>query len=140
MTKLPNKPSELIRLAIADLTKVERSAAYRVDMGHYHEPVELTDPVQYVCAVCFAGAVMAKTLDASKRDRVTPDCFDRDTAHKLHALNEFRTGLVRSGLCMMGIRYIDSPVQVPVAVYKYDRNQFKQDMRLMASELEAIGL
>lgn len=140
MTKLPDKPSELIRLAIADLTKVERSKAYRVDMGLYHQPVELTDPVDYVCAVCFAGAVMAKTLGAPKRDRMAPDCFDRDTAHKLHALNEFRTGCVGSGLAVMGIRRYEAPVRVPVTQYRYDRNQFKQDMRLMASELEDIGL
>lgn len=55
---LPNKPSELIAIALADLIKVEKSKKFRVAMGAWH----WTPPGSNVCHVCLAGAVMACTL------------------------------------------------------------------------------
>ena len=55
MKKLPNKPSELLKVALTDLELVEGDSKYRVDMRNWHTP-------QYdkTCEVCLAGSVMAK--------------------------------------------------------------------------------
>lgn len=37
---LPDKPSELIRLAIKDLETCEASEKYAIFMGAWHEPVD----------------------------------------------------------------------------------------------------
>ena len=62
--KLPNKPSELIRLAIKDLSAVEKLKEYKVDMHTWHEAPN--DYNYYKCQVCFGGAVMARTMKVSR--------------------------------------------------------------------------
>ena len=56
MKELPTQPSELIRLALEDLRACERDDRYEVYMTYSHVPVE------GVCHVGLAGAVMAQTL------------------------------------------------------------------------------
>ena len=56
MSELPDKPSELIRLALADLRKCEADPRYLIDMAQWHRPV-----TSELCHVCLAGAVMART-------------------------------------------------------------------------------
>ena len=51
---LPNLPSELITIALADLALVEAAPRYRVNMGESHAP-------GLECSVCFSKALMAKT-------------------------------------------------------------------------------
>ena len=53
---LPDKPSELIRLALSDLEKCEGDSRYEVDMNEWHVPTQKG----HVCYVCLAGSVMAK--------------------------------------------------------------------------------
>ena len=38
MSELPSKPSQLIRVALADLAKAERDDRYKIDMGIWHLP------------------------------------------------------------------------------------------------------
>ena len=59
-TKLPKTPSALIRLALADLRACEADDRYEVHMTYSHVPVE------GVCHVSLAGAVMAQTLGLPK--------------------------------------------------------------------------
>lgn len=162
MTKktLPDKPSALIRLALDDLRKVERSKRYMVDMGWWHDTgVHLRDPIK--CVVCFAGAVMAGTLSVPIQDNCTPDYFDADVEAKLIALDYFRDGNVWSGVYTIldpihkrppsSQRRIDrlfsqkkldrlSDEGQEVAHYKDNPGQFKKDMRKMADGLTEIGL
>lgn len=59
-TQLPDKPSELIRLALKDLRKTERQFwKYKIDMDIWHSGKTST---LSRCSVCLAGAVMAQTL------------------------------------------------------------------------------
>lgn len=139
-SKLPDKPSELIRVALKDLAVVEKDERYVVDMGSWHERRRSR------CAVCFAGAVMAGTLGASHSKSITPGDFDGVTAMKLAALDSIRTGWVRHGLDTMGV-FIGPPQDR--SIYRFDRditpyaiskNSFKADMRALADDLEKAGL
>lgn len=137
--KLPNKPSELIRVALDDLRKVERSPLYRVDMGEYHTP-------NGKCAVCFAGAVMAKSLGTPPSQMAWPETFGAATAKKLEALNALRTGWVESALDELDLKAWNGPMPEGVksdyripAYGKRNRNKFHAAMRKLAKTLERAG-
>jgi hypothetical protein len=114
MSKLPNKASELIRVALADLKKAEASSDYVVSMSIWHEAPSFGIRA---CAVCFAGSVMAMTLEVPKHlnvsfgseeftndgMKITFDFFgafdvSQSDQNKLYALNEFRSGNVFYGM------------------------------------------
>lgn len=132
---LPDKPSALIRLALQDLEKAEKSRLYAIEMRDWHAP-------KGVCEVCFAGSVMAYSLGAKRHDLVTPRYFDDDTRRKLIALNFFRCGRIEDGLCEMGHSL---PAGVPswdssICHYADDHKHFKSSMRSMAKMLAKAGL
>lgn len=90
--QLPEKVSELIRLALADLRKIEGDNRYVVNMMTWHVPTWHGGSEE--CSVCLAGAVMAKTLHAEICQRVDPIAI-AETQHDLMALiglNELRIG------------------------------------------------
>src|SRR5690242_14702523 len=86
-TKLPEKLSELILVALADLEAVERDPDYLVEMCSWHEP-------NGKCKVCFAGSVMARSLNAPLRKFVRPGSYDLHTESRLLALDRVRQGWV----------------------------------------------
>jgi hypothetical protein len=138
--KLPNKPSALIRLALKDLSAVEKmKAKYRVDMEVWHEP-------NSHCTVCFAGSVMACSLKADPKENLDYDAFGKENKKKLLALNYFRTGDLHDGLNKMEADYDDEWIPYSVAVSSYDatdadsKKDFKKDMNKIADRLEAFDL
>lgn len=155
---LPSKPSELIRVALADLTKVERDKKYVVNMGSWHEPVSSPyrrdGGIGTTCAVCFAGSVMAKTCDVDPTTGVVPGFWPERTERKFSALNSLRMGYVRTGvMTMIGhnafgrlsakkfgeLEKIDKDTWVP-AYDSRDPKPFKLAMRKIVRKLERIGL
>lgn len=88
MKNLPNKASELIRLAIGDLEKAEASERYVIDMGNWHTPENLIKGSLYSdkCAICLAGAVMAFSLDIDPGIHCEPVDLDAVNGWKLRAL------------------------------------------------------
>lgn len=85
MNELPREPSKLIRLAVGDLKKCEEDSRYEIDMSGWHVPDFVEDVKEYndseveVCNVCFAGAIMAKTLDCDVSFNGQLDSFkDKD--------------------------------------------------------------
>lgn len=82
--KLPTKPSNLILLALTDLAWIEKSKRYTVDMLTWHESYN------HKCSVCFAGSVMARTLEANRKEDLSPSSFHLKTTMSLNALNSFR--------------------------------------------------
>ena len=96
---LPDKPSELIRVALADLRKCEKDKRYGVDMGDWHSP----DGSR--CYVCLAGAVMAKTLGAPIGESKSAGSYGSAplVSDRLCALDDFRRGEVSDGLEELGI-------------------------------------
>jgi hypothetical protein len=149
---LPSKPSALIRVALADLRKVEALPdIYRVNMDVWHREHR----ADAVCEVCLAGSVICQELGANPSESRGPEDFDQETTWKLYALNEFRVGNVFDGLCYLS----DEPSgrlyaqryealkgkdecckYVEVAEYTDDPAAFHADMQKLASDLEASGL
>lgn len=140
---LPDKASALIRVALLDLAKIEADPFYRIDMTDWHRgpnrsPSSFHTPT---CAVCFAGAVMAKSLKAPFESDITPGEFDYDTSRKLAALDDFRRGDIRHGLETMGIETMEEVVNdMAVADYYHNPERFRADMTVMADYLEERGL
>lgn len=132
---LPSKPSELIRLALSDLAKCERSPKYVIDMGEWHlAPDVLNEP----CVVCFAGSVMAESLGVSHTNDYTPSDFDYETYEVLTSLDYFRRGLIDDAFS-----YLDMPdSEMPerrITAYEDDPKQFRADMFKLCCDLEATG-
>lgn len=181
---LPSKPSALIRLAVSDLEKTETDTLDMIDMGSWVEPVtisvmvgseedgniETIDPSKKlakllpkipkngICAVCFAGAVMRRSLkvagDVSCEPEEVADLMGDETIkNRLHALNYFRAGEIRSAFEFMHDLQQGSDLperehravkvlgnQIAVAIYDDSPVKFKRDMRKLATTLEKLGL
>lgn len=130
--KLPDKPSELIRVALADMKKAQ-DKGHRIDMDHWS--VEEGKK----CAVCLAGALMAETGDAGYR-KFDPDDFDVETRKKLYAIDDFRQGMVNSGLVVMGLSHPKPLIHTrEFRDFHLNAVGFAQDMNDLADELEAEG-
>ena len=143
-TQLPDKPSELIRVALADLEKCEADKRYAIYMGRWHEP--LNDVVRtgvdgHVCAVCLAGAVMAQSLGTPVEASAEPVALkSHDIVNKLYALDDFRIGDIEDGLSTMCSTIGRGFGDRQITPYEVDAAQFKADMRQLADDLEGAGL
>jgi cytochrome c551/c552 len=94
MKTLPNKPSEILKVALKDLETVEAMPdKYKIDMNSWMWKQGKT------CSVCHAGAVMACTLgeEPSVYERI-PSHFDDETNAKLSFINNIREGEIGDGL------------------------------------------
>ena len=131
--RLPDLPSDLIRVALADLRQIEKRPEYVVDMDIWHESR------LHTCAVCFAGAVMALELGIGVNTNMEASDFNDDIAPKLEALEEFRAGEVDVGLEYLG-RQTNPPIKVDITPYEKSPTQFKADMHDLANKLADLGL
>ena len=132
---LPDKPSELIRLALADLALCAADPNYAIDMGQWHMP-------EYgVCRVCLAGAVIAKTLNATRAAELYPEDFP-ENRKKINALDDFRDGWVCSALDELGhdlSNWGHGAGYREITSYRADPGAFMADMRQLADDLEVAG-
>lgn len=140
--KLPAKLSDVIRVGVADLIAVERlKKTYTVNMKVYHRPYDDLDDLNNKCSVCFAGAVMARTLEIDSSERIdhTED-FSTYNAVRLDALDILRGGEIDSAL-----GYLNRPLPfglkdtVEVVNYHDDPTLFKKQMRQIADLLSLFG-
>lgn len=122
-TQLPDKKSELIRLAIADLEKCEQDPNYTIDMTRWHEP-----RYDGVCQVCLAGSVMAKTLNANIRFYLDWVRYGSTTSYKLLFLDDIRT---YSRIPVEWISYDDR------ISYFLNPTKFKHNMLVIADRFES---
>ena len=138
MKQLPNKPSELIRLALSDLEECEQDPKYAVDMGSWHRPVGAQ------CLVCLAGSVMAKTMKVPQHNFETPD--NHVEFRKLRFLNDIRSGdgtyqdaaavALNRGMCKPSVSF-DLPAYVSYNILNPDA--FKARLRYIADMYEKGG-
>lgn len=136
---LPDKPSELIRLAIADLEKIEADSKYKVDMSEWHYPISGTRQ----CCACFAGAVMAGQLDCNAGLDYQPQDFVDSIYCKLKALDALRSGEVIIAMNMLGLPEPidpDFPTYHEICHYEDSSLGFKNDLLELATELERYSL
>ena len=141
---LPDKPSALIRVALADLRKCEKDKRYGIDMGNWHVPVDDGDPDEPdepACYVCLAGAVMAKSLGAPIGESKSCGSYYVDAplvSDQLAALDEFRKGCVSDALGEIGIS--EPHRTMPIPAYERGAEDFHKAMNDMADMLEREGL
>lgn len=134
--QLPKKLSGLIDIALADLSKAERSKYYTVEMSIYHFP----DLEENKCLVCFAGAVMSQTLGADRKLNIDPDIFPLETGNKLKALDSVRCGALEAAFDWLE-RDLPYGLKTELDVTKYNEDpaEFKQDMKKISKLLKAVG-
>jgi hypothetical protein len=144
MKQLPNKPSELILLALKDLSKAERLKGYTVDMGVWHRPKSEWVSGRDTCKVCFAGSVMAFSLKADKTLSIGApnlDIFGKENRNKFLFLNMIRGGSISAALLYLDITLpIGMSASMSVEDYRVSRKHFKRDMRAIVKELQEFNL
>ena len=133
--KLPDKPSELLRLAMDDLAKCEGSKKYVVHMDIWHSGNVGLDK----CLICLAGAVMSKTLGCPITEHSSLSYYSIRVANKLRAVNFFRKGDVNLALSCMQIKCL-SFLNRRIIPYKDDPKLFRQDMNKLIRDLRKEGL
>lgn len=92
---LPSKLSELIKLAVKDLNKVEKMPDYAVDMSIWHDQKDFFGDI---CSVCFAGSVMACELNVDKELYLSPGYFNKSLEWKFNALDYIRKYQIATAL------------------------------------------
>lgn len=147
---LPRRPSALINLACDDAEKIYNTPGYAINMAEWHRSGIHTSSGK--CEVCFAGAVMAGTLGAEPKTDCTPQNFGAD-AQALRALNHFRIGDVRGGLCelknvmslpehetaVLEAADLYNTVEIPQPSARGKGVKFIRAMRKLAARLKALG-
>lgn len=137
---LPDKASELLRLAIHDLELCEKDPRYQIFMSDWHYATDYRKE----CHVCFAGSVMAQSCKIPSNITVTP-YRSTGLSGKLLALNHFRIGNVVEALDLLNnpcdpFHDCDSlTIGERPAEYILDRDLFKQQMLDLADILEVEG-
>lgn len=112
--KLPDKPSEVLGVAIEDVKKCYADPRYVVDMGHWHTEFENG------CHVCLGGSVIAQRLRPD-----LGDCFYPERVHCPHARSKLRfLDNVRKG----GDEYIDEALAI-MGVNHHTRNRVVEATR-----------
>ena len=142
MSKLPDKASELIMLALSDLNTIRSTEGYKIDMENWHLPLGQSERT---CYVCLAGSVMANTLKAGFKERMAPHYYPEDIADKLSSLDDFRQGWVYSGLLKLGVSTSVTAKRkgsdyYPVVPYWEDPEGFFRSMTDLANHLAMRGL
>jgi hypothetical protein len=138
---LPDKPSALIRLALADLAAVEANPRYAVNMDSWHKPW------QGRCHVCLAGAVMANTFGADPSKFLYPSdvCGDETAFDRLIWLDKLRNGIL-DPYPLYEERSLDLPEEIAntwygeTPLYSDDPVMFREAMLAIAGSLESAGL
>ena len=135
---LPDKPSELLRLALQDLDVASAAGNVIIDMERWHEA--RFDG----CYMCLAGSVMRETLGKSDKDLVSPDDFTSEVRRKLFAIDSFRTGSVHGGLEYLGYQINIERRQWAnrfhdMIDYHEDEQEWRRNMEEMVEAMEAHG-
>jgi hypothetical protein len=104
-TRLPNKLSALLRLAVKDSVAAEGSRKYFLDMGAWVMPGSLDRNDREGCAVCMAGACMVGALGLRPRAKglspgaeVNRGRITWKDRERLLAINTLRDGSLNAAL------------------------------------------
>ena len=128
---LPDKPSDLLELALKDLLKAEQDENLEIVMQYWHFPRKGK------CLVCLAGACLHYEYGLSSNQTYTNLKISDSVIDKLLALNLLRRGEVRTAL-----RYLDRNTKVSdiiPAQYEKDRDLFIQQIEELVVELRKEG-
>ncbi len=145
MSTLPNKPSQLIKLALTDLETVEKNPRYEIDMERWHEPwIERMDSDghrEYICHVCLAGAVLANTFKEDYHKNFDPYHFSPEVKTKLIAIDYLRQGEIEDAFDRLQLELPQSMMRsIDIRDYHANKDGFKVDMLALATNLEEYNL
>ena len=90
-TKLPDKFSDLLRVALDDLIAAEKHPDVSINMAEWLHKSAHNDR----CQVCMAGSIMLKDQGINKFSsgrQIYPEDFDKDSCRKLRAIDALRFG------------------------------------------------
>lgn len=146
--RLPNKPSELLRVALNDLKAAERDPRYTIDMTDWHVPRDKEGLRLFEgedmeagssCAVCLAGSVMRQSFDGNYK--LCPDDFTLKISGNLEAIDCLRRGQVEDAYYHLGR---DKPVNViddyeGIPEYDEGKRGFYKAMDGLIKYLEHFG-
>jgi hypothetical protein len=138
---LKARPSELLKIALGDLIKCEKSPKYKINMNRW---VDYGAAPNMPCHVCLAGAALVKEFDA--KELITP-CqnpgYTDKQADRLQrialGLNDLRIGNLYEGLETLGIpktKLKKIPHDCAITDYHTDNFAFKKDMRKLVKFLQ----
>ena len=128
---LPDKPSDLLELALKDLLKAEQDENLEIDMQYWHFPREGK------CLVCLAGACLHYEYNLNPNQSFIRLEIPNSVNVKLSALNILRLGKVHTALRLLGR---DTKVNgiIPTQ-YNENRNLFIQQMEELVVKLRKEG-
>ena len=138
-TYLPDKPSDLLQLALDDLQKTENDDRYVINMDVWHDP----GPPDNKCRVCLAGSVMAQTLQGSPWLQLRPESFDDGKIDlQLCAIDHFREGDVTLALDILEYRFVPATLNdhMDITPYKDNPTIFREDMLELIKHLRENAL
>lgn len=115
MNKLPDKPSELLKVALADYFLVKADPRYTIDLDNWHNPQESGQ-----CKVCLAGSVMAKSFNLDINEPTSPHYLDISIGDKLFAIDEFKNGNLREALNFLNVN--NENLEIAVDMRKINPN------------------
>ena len=137
MTILPKIPSQLLRIAHADFSKIREDPSFTIQMGlwlFYHEISKSAK-----CEACLAGAVMAKTLDCNPvKKQIFPDEFIGNE-DQLKAIDYLRCNCTQAAFYRLGIDdppSLDAPL---IPDYEASPSGFMTSLLALADHLETCG-
>lgn len=133
MKDLPNKPSEILELALQDLDLCELDPDYKINMGQWHTGGE-------ICQVCLAGSILAKTIGVPKNISFDPKGFSPSIRCKMDFLEYVRLGYIGKAYNhLQRKRPVGVFSEVSVTYYHTDPIKFKTDLRNLISHLKEHG-
>lgn len=150
MEILPKVPSELIRIALADLKKVEAHPSITVAMDDWvssnYDNLTINDrPSEYrICSACLAGAVMifslAGGLDDIPARIISPRHFPGNEK-QLFALDSLRSGYIADMFGYLGLDHADGYSYEGIVSTPYEESpeEFKKELERLAKILEKDG-
>ena len=129
---LPDKLSELLKVALADFDQVRQMPErFMILMNLWHAP--MNDDSH--CAVCLAGAVMAMTLKMPDNEELAPSSFPPEIQRKLRALDNLRQGHVIYALDAIGRHDLVETLPATLKYFRVHRYD-GEDNHQHARELE----
>lgn len=133
---LPDKPSELLAVALRDLEKCEKDPRFEIDMNVWCERTGTGH-----CAVCLAGSVMMQSLNGMPGPVPVPD-LELITDRKLRALDHMRSGHIQSAMMLLGRGKDVCPRdrQVPRYDHPTGTGPWKRAMRKLLADLVRADL
>lgn len=138
------KPSKLITIALADMTKVEEADDMVVDMDDWLVPASMNGSFD-TCAVCLAGGVMIYSLGASKKRFIGVGGYE--STKQLIALDYLRKGSVSGAISVLyplttkeEMSRLRLKFNRHISLYSEPGAQFRSDMEEFQKDLEQAGM